>query len=107
MSKARGIAGVALVTLLSVASGFAAQGVTAGPAEKPSMFALPHQLTGEVVAVNQTTLVFTMRTSERTISLRTDPDTAQQLSTLKAGDRVKVIYKNSKGEMVATRIDPA
>jgi hypothetical protein len=107
MRKARGIAGAALVTLLSVASGFAAQGAAAGPAEKPSMFALPHQLTGEVVAVNQTTLVFTMRTSERTLSLRTDPDTALQLSTLKPGDRVKVIYKNSKGDMVATRIDPA
>ena len=107
MSKSRGIAGAALVTLLSVASGFAAQGVTSGPAERPSMFALPHQLTGEVVAVNQTTLVFTMRTSERTISLKADTDTAPQLSTLKAGDRVKVIYKSSKGEMVATRIDPA
>jgi hypothetical protein len=34
-------------------------------------------------------------------------DTAPKLSTLKAGDRVKVSYKNSKGEMVATRIDPA
>ena len=76
MSKRKGIAGAALVTLLSVASGFAAQGATAGPAEKPSMFALPHQLTGEVVAVNQTTLVFTMRTSERTISLKTDPHRA-------------------------------
>lgn len=107
MSKASGIAGAALVTLLSVASGFAAQGVTSAPAEKPSMFALPHQVTGEVVAVNQTTLVFTMRTSERTMSLKADPDTAPQLSTLKAGDRVKVIYKNSKGDMVATRIDPA
>ena len=107
MSKRKGIAGAALVTLLSVASGFAAQGATAGPAEKPSMSPCLTRSTGEVVAVNQTTLVFTMRTSERTISLKTDPDTAQQLSTLKAGDRVKVIYKNSKGEMVATRIDPA
>jgi hypothetical protein len=107
MSKARRIVGVALVTLLPVASAFAAQGVTSGPAEKPSVFALPHQVTGKVVAVNQTTLMLTMRTSERTISLKADTDTAPQLSTLKAGDRVKVIYRSSKGEMVATRIDPA
>jgi len=51
--------------------------------------------------------MLTVRTSERTISLKADVDTAPQLGTLKAGDRVKVIYKNSKGEMVATRIAPA
>lgn len=96
-----------LVTLLSAASGVAAQRSVAEPAETPSIFALPRQVMGEVVAVNQTTLMLTVRTAERTVSLKADADTAPQLGSLKPGDRVKVSYKNSKGEMVATRIDPA
>jgi cold shock CspA family protein len=39
--------------------------------------------------------------------LRADADTAPQLSTLKKGERVKVNYKNSQGEKVATKITPA
>lgn len=107
MSNGKRLAGAALVVLSSVAPGFAAQGTMSGPAEKPSIFALPHSLTGEVVAVNQGTSVLTVRTAERTVSLKADVDTAPQLGTLKAGDRVTVSYKNSKGEMVATRIVPA
>lgn len=108
MGKTRSLAGAALMTLLSAAPGFAAQGSMSAPAEKPSIFSLPHQVTGQVVAVNQETLMLTVRTPDRgTFSLKADTDTAPQLSTLKAGDRVKVIYKSSKGEMVATRIDPA
>ena len=105
MNKLRGFAGALLIVALAVAPVAAAP--AAGPAETPSVFALPHQLTGEVVAVNQGTLMLTVRTSERTLSLKADADTAPKLPTLKAGDRVKVSYKNSKGEMVATRIDPA
>src|SRR5260370_36624077 len=89
MSKARRIVGVARVTLLPVASAFAAQGVTSGPAEKPSGFALPHQVTGKVVAVTQTTLMLTMRTSGRTISLKAETDTAPQLRRLHAGGRAE------------------
>ena len=108
MSKTRSLAGAALVTLLSVASGFAVQGATSAPAEKPSMFSLPHRVTGQVVAVNQGTLMLTVRTPDRgTFSLKADADTAPQLGTLRLGDRVTVSYKNSKGEMVATKIVPA
>lgn len=39
--------------------------------------------------------------------MKADTGTAPQLSTLGLGDRVKVSYKNSKGEMVATKIVPA
>jgi cold shock CspA family protein len=34
-------------------------------------------------------------------------DTAPQLSTLKKGERVKVSYKNSQGQKIATKIIPA
>jgi hypothetical protein len=54
------------------------------PAERPSLFAPPHQVTGQA-----------------------DTDTAPQLSTRMRGDRVTVSYKNDRGEMVATRISPA
>lgn len=105
MDNLRGVAGALLI--IALAAGPIVAAPATGPAETPSIFALPHQLTGEVVAVNQGTLMLTVRTLERTLSLKADVDTAPKLSTLKAGDRVKVSYKNSKGEMVATRIDPA
>lgn len=108
MSQIRSLAGATLMTLLSAAPGFAAQGSMSEPAEKPSIFSLPHQVTGQVVAVNQETLMLTVRTPDRgTFSLKADTDTAPQLSTLRLGDRVTVSYKNSKGERVATRIVPA
>ena len=108
MSKTMSLAGAALMTLLSTAAGFAAQGSMSAPAEKPSIFSLPHQVTGQVVAVNQETLMLTVRTPDRgTFSLKADPDTAPQLSSLRLGDRVTVSYKNSKGERVATKIVPA
>ncbi|HTI54732.1 MAG TPA: hypothetical protein VMC04_10900 [Verrucomicrobiae bacterium] len=108
MSKTRSLAGAALATLLSAAPGLAAQGAMSAPAERPSMFSMPHQVTGQVVAVNQETLMLTVRTPDRgTFSLKADTDTAPQLGSLKRGDRVKVTYKNSRGEMVATSITPA
>src|SRR5437870_964042 len=63
MSKARRIVGVALFTLLPVASAFAAQGVTSCPADKPIVFALPHQVTGKSVWLSQTSRRLTTRTS--------------------------------------------
>ena len=108
MSNTRNLAGAALVILLSAAPGLAAPGAMSAPAERPSLFALPHQVTGQVVAVNHETLMLTVRTPDRgTFSLKADTDTAPQLSTLKRGDRVTVRYKNSRGEMVATSITPA
>jgi hypothetical protein len=108
MSKTRTLAGAALVTLLSAAPGLAAPRPMSAPAEKPSIFSLPHRVTGQVVAVNQETLMLAVRTPDRgTFSLKADADTAPQLGTLRPGDRVTVSYKNSKGEKVATRIVPA
>ena len=107
MDKLKTLAGATLIALLAVTPAVAAQGAASEPAETPSVFAWPYQVTGRVVAVNQGTLMLTVRTVERTISLKADADTAPQLGALKAGDRVKVSYKNSKGEMVATRIVPA
>jgi hypothetical protein len=81
---------------------------TAPPAKKPSAFTLPHHATGDVVLVNKKTQTFTLKTSSgTTILLMTDADTAPQLSTLKKGERVKVSYKNSQGQKIATKIVPA
>ena len=108
MHETRNLAGAALVTLLAAAPGPAAQGAMSTPAERPGLFALPHQVTGQVAAVNHETLMLTVRTPDRgTFSLKADTDTAPQLGTLKRGDRVTVSYKNSRGEMAATRISPA
>jgi hypothetical protein len=52
--------------------------------------------------------LFTVKTTDgETILLRAGADTAPQLSTLKKGERVKVSYRNSQGESVATKITPA
>jgi hypothetical protein len=81
---------------------------TAPPASKPSAVAVPHDVTGNVISVNKNAQSFTLKTSKgETMLLRADADTAPQLSTLKKGERVKVNYKNSQGEKVATKITPA
>lgn len=80
----------------------------AAPAPKPSMWAFPHSVTGEVVSVNERAQMFTVRTSEgNTVLLKADTETASHLGALKTGERVKVSYKNSRGEKVVTRITPA
>jgi len=64
-------------------------------------------VTGTVVSVNKKAEMFTLKTTNGTVLLKADTDTASQLGALKSGDRVKVSYKNSKGEMIATKIEPA
>ena len=77
-------------------------------ANKPSAFAVPRHTTGDVVSVNKRAQLFTVRTTDgETILLRAGADTAAQLSTLKKGARVKVSYRNSQGDKVATKITPA
>jgi hypothetical protein len=77
-------------------------------ANKPSAFAVPRHTTGDVVSVSKRAQLFTLRTTDgETILLRAGADTAPILSTLKKGKRVKVSYRNSQGEKVATRITPA
>ncbi len=80
---------------------------TAPPAKKPSALTLPHHAKGDVVSVNRRAQSFTLKTSSGTMLLMADADTAPQLSTLKKGERVKVSYKNSQGQKIATKIIPA
>lgn len=80
---------------------------TAPPAKKPSAFTVPHHAMGDVISVNKRTQSFTLKTSGGTMILMADADTAPQLSTLKKGERVKVSYKNSQGQKIATKIVPA
>ncbi len=42
-----------------------------------------------------------------THTLKADQAVASQLKDLKKGERVKVTYKNSKGEQIATKVTPA
>jgi hypothetical protein len=103
-----------LASLALVSPGFAVEpGPTstreiAPPANKPSAFAVPRHTTGDVVSVNKRAQLFTLKTTDgETMLLRAGADTASQVRTLKNGERVKVSYKNSQGEKVATRITPA
>jgi len=80
----------------------------APPAKKPSALTLPHHATGDVVSVNTGAQSFKLKTSSGgTMLLMADADIAPQLSTLKKGERVKVSYKNSQGQKIATKIVPA
>jgi FtsP/CotA-like multicopper oxidase with cupredoxin domain len=81
---------------------------TVPTAKKPSAFTLPYHATGDVVSVNKRAQSFTLKTSSGgTMLLMADADIAPQLSTLKKGERVKVSYKNSQGQRIATKIVPA
>jgi hypothetical protein len=115
MKTSRGLAIGALLTLALVSPSFAVEpGLpsaakdTTAPVKKPSTFALPHRVTGEVVSVNKRAHAFTLKTLDGvTMLLMTDSDTDPQLSTLRKGDRVNVSYKNSQGDKVATKITRA
>ena len=116
MNRVLGCTAGCLATLLAVGPGFAAQGTpenssretTTTPAQKPGKLALPHSVTGTVVSVNERAEMFTLKTAKGdTVVLKADADTASQLATLKSGERVKVSYKNSQGDKIATKIVPA
>ena len=82
--------------------------VGTAPAKTPSSLALPHHVTGQVVSVNKPAKLFTLKTADgATMVLAADGATVSQFSVLKQGERVKVTYKNSKGQSVATKITPA
>jgi hypothetical protein len=75
------------------------------PAEKPSILALPHNVTGQVVSVDRKNNNLVVKDSEgKRLTLVADRDTAAELSRVKAGDPVKVTYKKSNGQMVMTKI---
>ena len=114
------VATATAATLLLIGPGLATQaraqstttepssGPIAAPAPKPSMWAFPHRVTGDVVSVNERTQMLTVRTSKgNTVLLKADTETAPRLGTLKTGEGAKVHYKNSRGEKVVTSITPA
>jgi hypothetical protein len=81
---------------------------TAPPAKKPSRFVLPHHVTGNVVAVNRSAQTFTVKGADGTlVTLTADAGVAPHLKDLKKRDRVKVTYKNSQGQQIATKLIPA
>jgi hypothetical protein len=115
MKPPSGIAALALASLVIVGPSFAAEPTapnttreTAAPAKKPSSFALPHHVTGSVMSVNRNAQMFTLKAADgTTLTLNADPAVAPQLRDLKKGERVKVTYKESKGQQVATKVTPA
>jgi len=83
----------------------AAPGTTAAPAEKPGVLSMPHRVTGRVVAVDQKANSVAVRDKDgKELTLVADAETAAELGRLKAGDQVKITYKKSKDQMVATKI---
>ncbi len=81
------------------------KGTTSAPAEKPSKFALPHHVTGDVVSVDQSAKTLTVKDSKgKELRLTATGDAAASLGDFQPGDRVKVTYKKSHGQMIASRI---
>jgi hypothetical protein len=111
-----GLTSAALATLGLLGPAWAAEEIRpsgqAAPAKAPSSFALPHHVAGQVLSVNKPakmfTLMFTLKTADgATMLLTADGATLPQFSVLKKGEWVKVTYKNSQGQSVATKITPA
>lgn len=81
------------------------RGAQTAPAEKPGTLAMPHHAEGSVVSVNKNANTVVIKdTKGEQLNLVADNETAAQLNRLKAGDQVKVTYKKSKDQMVATKI---
>ena len=82
------------------------ESTTTAPAEKPSKLAMPHRVTGEVVSKDAAANTLTVKDSKgKNYTFKADSEAAPRLADLKTGDRVKVNYKKSHGEMVATKIE--
>jgi invasion protein IalB len=82
------------------------RGAQTAPAEKPSKLAMPHHAEGSVVSVDKSANTVVIKdTKGEQLNLVADSETAAQLNRLKAGDQVKVTYKKSKDQMVATKIN--
>ena len=116
MKSTSGVAALALASLVTVGAAFAAETMppnttretAAPPAKKPSSLALPHHVTGSVMSVNRNAQMFTLKAADgTTLTLTAGPAVAPQLRALKKGERVKVTYKNSQGQQVATKVTPA
>ena len=106
MKRAAVLFAAALATLLVSGPAIAKDPTTGAtaPAEKPSTLAMPHRVTGNVVSVDKKTNSVSIRdTKGKELTLVADGDTIAELDRLKAGDQVKVTYKKSHDQMVATK----
>ena len=64
-----------------------------------------NHVSGSVVSVDKKDNSVTIKDSKgKEMTLVADADTAADVARLKAGDEVKVTYKKSKDQMVATKI---
>ncbi|HEY7538745.1 MAG TPA: hypothetical protein VIF11_01290 [Methylomirabilota bacterium] len=98
------LSGPALAKDPSYGTSSGTTGATA-PAEKPGMLAMPHHVTGNVVAVDKKANSVSIKdTKGKEYTLVADGDTVAALSRLKVGDEVKATYKKDKEQMVATKI---
>ena len=89
-------------------SGSSATSPSTAPAEKPSVMAIPHNVTGSVVSVDKSTNSVAIRdTKGKELTLVADRDTAAELTRLKPGDQVKATYKKSHDQLVMTKLSDA
>jgi hypothetical protein len=69
------------------------------------MLSMPHHVTGLVVSADQANNALTVKDAKgKDYTFSADKDAIGQLGTLKEGDRVKVTYKKSHDQMIATKI---
>jgi Cu/Ag efflux protein CusF len=106
---ATGLLAIMLMTGLITGPALAGQGAhpsgsNSASTQKPSA----HRVTGSVVAVDQKARTFTLRDGKgKTYTMKAGTRTAAQLPVLREGERVKVTYEATDGEMVATSISAA
>ena len=112
MNRAAVVLAAGLATLLlsgtAIAadrSGSSATTPSTAPAEKPSVMAIPHNVTGSVVSVDKSINSVSIRdTKGKELTLVADRDTVAELARLKPGDQVKATYKKSRDQLVMTKI---
>ena len=114
MNRAAVLFSAGLATLLLSGTAIAADrsgssaSPSTAPAEKPSVMAIPHNVTGSVVSVDKSTNSLSIRdTKGKELTLVADRDTAAELTRLKPGDQVKATYKKSHDQLVMTKLSDA
>lgn len=108
--RVSGVASATLATIILMGPYWAEDARLSGtaPAMAPSSIALPHHGTGEIVSVNKPANLCALKTSQGAMMIfAIDGSTLPQLSVLTKGERVKVTYKNSRGQSFTTKITPA
>jgi Cu/Ag efflux protein CusF len=74
--------------------------------QKPSKLSLTHHVTGEVVAVDQNAKTVTVKKGAKgkEMTFNAEGGAVSRLSDIKEGDRVKVTYKKSHNQLLASEI---